>query len=59
LQKKRLLVTIAVRPWNGVSDFVDRAAARVLELNGKVEQVRGAAGERLQSVGNIGALLRF
>jgi len=43
----------------GVSDFVDRAAARVLEMNGKVEQVRGAAAQRLQRVGNIGALLRF
>jgi hypothetical protein len=43
----------------GVRDFLDRAAARVLELNGKVEQVRGSAAERLQGVGNIGALLRF
>jgi len=42
-----------------VNDFVERAAARVLEMNGKVEQVRGAAAEKLQTVGNIGALLRF
>ncbi|MGH9969882.1 MAG: trypsin-like peptidase domain-containing protein [Pyrinomonadaceae bacterium] len=42
-----------------VDDFVDRAAARVLEMRGKVEQVRGPAAERLQKAGNIGALLRF
>jgi peptide chain release factor subunit 1 len=46
----------AVHP---VDDFVERAAARVLEMRGKVEQVRGAAAEKLQEVGNIGALLRF
>jgi len=42
-----------------VNDFVERAAARVLEMHGKVEQVRGAAAENLQKVGNIGALVRF
>ena len=42
-----------------VGDFVDRAAERVLEMDGKVELVRGAAAERLQGVGSIGAFLRF
>ena len=42
-----------------VSDFIDRAAERVLELDGKVEEVRGPAPERLQEAGGIGALLRF
>ncbi|OLD98449.1 MAG: hypothetical protein AUI36_45120 [Cyanobacteria bacterium 13_1_40CM_2_61_4] len=44
---------------HGVSDFVERAAARVLDMEGKVEQVRGPAAERLQKVGSIGALLRY
>jgi peptide chain release factor subunit 1 len=43
----------------GVSDFIERAAARVLEMDGTVEQVRGAAAERLEQEGSIGALLRF
>jgi len=43
----------------GVSDFIDRAAERVLEMDGSVEQVRGAAAERLEKEGSIGALLRF
>jgi peptide chain release factor subunit 1 len=45
-----------VRP---VNDFVDRAIARVLDMQGKVEQVAGPAAERLQEVGSIGALLRY
>jgi hypothetical protein len=43
----------------GVSDFIDRAVERVIEMDGTVEQVRGAAAERLQQEGGIGALLRF
>jgi peptide chain release factor subunit 1 len=42
-----------------VSDFIDRAAERVLEMDGTVEQVRGAAAELLEQEGSIGALLRF
>ncbi|HEY0376931.1 MAG TPA: hypothetical protein VGC87_08245 [Pyrinomonadaceae bacterium] len=39
--------------------MIDRADARVLEMAGRVEQVRGAAATRLQEVGSIGALLRY
>jgi hypothetical protein len=42
-----------------VNDLIDRADARVLEMAGRVEQVRGAAATRLQEVGSIGALLRY
>jgi hypothetical protein len=42
-----------------ISDLLERAAARVLEMDGKIEQVRGPAAERLQKVGSIGALLRY
>jgi peptide chain release factor subunit 1 len=43
----------------GVGDFIDRAAERVLEMDGRVEQVCGPAAERLQEAGNIGAFLRY
>jgi peptide chain release factor subunit 1 len=43
----------------GVSDFIDRAAKRVLEMQGRVEEVRGLAAESLQKYGNIGAFLRW
>jgi hypothetical protein len=46
----------AVEP---VSDFVERAAARVFDMEGKVEQVRGPAAERLQEVGSVGAFLIY
>jgi peptide subunit release factor 1 (eRF1) len=42
-----------------VSDFVDRAAERVLDMQGRVEEVRGPAAERLQEHGSIGAFLRW
>ena len=43
----------------GVSDFIDRAAERVLEMQGRVEEVRGLAAESLQEYGNIDAFLRW
>jgi peptide chain release factor subunit 1 len=43
----------------GVSDFIGRAAERVLEMQGRVEEVRGLAAESLQQYGNIGAFLRW
>jgi len=42
-----------------VDDLIELAAARVLDMQGKVEQVQGPAAARLKEVGNIGALLRF
>jgi peptide chain release factor subunit 1 len=42
-----------------VDDLVERAGARVLEMSGKVEQVRDAAAARLQEAGSIGAFLRY
>jgi peptide chain release factor subunit 1 len=43
----------------GVSDLIDRADARVFEMSGKVEEVRGEAASRLREEGSIGALLRW
>jgi len=45
-----------VRP---VSDLMEPVAERVLEQDGKVEQVQGEAAELLRSAGSIGAFLRF
>lgn len=42
-----------------VSDFIDRAAERVLDMQGRVEEVRAPAAERLQEHGSIGAFLRW
>lgn len=42
-----------------LNDLIEFAATRVVEMHGKVEQVRGSAAARLQEVGSIGALLRF
>ncbi|HXG50182.1 MAG TPA: VLRF1 family aeRF1-type release factor [candidate division Zixibacteria bacterium] len=46
----------AVRP---VSDLMERMAERVVEQDGKVEQVQGDAAELLRGAGGIGAFLRF
>jgi peptide chain release factor subunit 1 len=47
----------AVRP---ISDLMQLAAARVLDMEGKVEQVGGDAGARMKKeAGSVGALLRF
>ncbi len=43
----------------GLSDFIDRAAERVLDMQGRVEEVRGPAAERLEDYGSIGAFLRW
>jgi peptide subunit release factor 1 (eRF1) len=42
-----------------VEDLIELAAARVMEMQGKVEQVRGAAATRLKEAGSVGALLRY
>ena len=42
-----------------VDDLIALAAAEVLQVQGKVEQVRGVAAERLKEVGSVGAFLRF
>lgn len=42
-----------------IDDLIETAADRVIDARGKVEQVRGVAGERLQQVGSIGANLRY
>jgi hypothetical protein len=42
-----------------VEDLIELAAARVIEMQGKVEQVRGAAARRLKEAGSVGALLRY
>jgi peptide subunit release factor 1 (eRF1) len=43
----------------GISDFIEQAAERVLDMQGKVEQLRAAAAERLQEHGSVGAFLRW
>ncbi|HEY8459324.1 MAG TPA: hypothetical protein VIM99_03035 [Blastocatellia bacterium] len=42
-----------------VDDLVDQAAQRVVASGGKIEHVSGAAAERLETAGNIGAFLKF
>jgi peptide subunit release factor 1 (eRF1) len=42
-----------------VDDLIELAAARVMEMQGKVELVRGPAAMRLKEAGGVGALLRF
>jgi peptide chain release factor subunit 1 len=46
----------AIKP---VDDLLERVVERVLEQDGKIEEVEGDAAMRLQEVGNIGAILRF
>jgi hypothetical protein len=47
------------QPVKGVSDFIERAVERVLDMQGKVEQVLGPAAERLEQHGSVGAFLRY
>lgn len=42
-----------------INDLIDRADTRVVEMDGKVEQVRGDAAARLGEEGGIGAFLRW
>jgi peptide chain release factor subunit 1 len=42
-----------------VADLVERIVERVLESDGKVEEVKGEAADRLRRAGGIGAILRF
>jgi peptide chain release factor subunit 1 len=44
---------------NDISDLIERAADRVLDTQGRVEQVRGPAAELLEKHGNVGAFLRW
>lgn len=46
----------AIKP---ADDLLERMIERVLEQDGKVEEVEGDAAVRLQQVGGIGAFLRF
>ena len=46
-------------PIRVVDDLIGFAAERVLDTNGKGEEVRGPAAERLREVGSVGAVLRF
>ena len=42
-----------------VDDLIELAAERVVEMEGRVEQVRGPAATRLKEAGSVGALLRY
>jgi peptide subunit release factor 1 (eRF1) len=46
-------------PLEVANDMVDLAARRTFELGGRIEQVKGAAADRLTEAGGIGGLLRF
>jgi hypothetical protein len=46
----------AIKP---VDDLLEQMLERVLEQDGKIEEVKSDAAIRLQQVGNIGAILRF
>lgn len=42
-----------------LDDLIETAAERVVDMEGKVEQVRGSAAARFRDAGSIGAFLRF
>ena len=44
---------------NRIDDLIEPIVERVIEQDGKIEQVAGDAALRLQQVGNIGAVLRY
>ena len=46
----------AIKP---VDDLLEQMIQRVLEQDGKIEEVTGDAALRLRQVGSIGAVLRF
>ena len=46
----------AIKP---VDDLLEQMLERVLEQDGKIEEVEGDAAIRLREIGNIGAILRF
>jgi peptide chain release factor subunit 1 len=46
-------------PVQVVDDLIGLLAERVLDMQGKVEQVGGPAAERLRKVGSVGAFLRY
>jgi len=46
----------AIKP---IDDLLEQMLERVLDQDGKIEEVEGDAATRLQQVGNIGAILRF
>ena len=47
------------KPIKRIDDLIEQMVERVLDQDGKVEQVAGDAALRLQQVGSIGAVLRF
>lgn len=46
-------------PMVRVADLVEALSERVLDMNGRVEEVRGHAAERLRARGGIAALARY
>jgi peptide chain release factor subunit 1 len=44
---------------NRIDDLIEQIVERVLDQDGKIEEVGGDAALRLQQVGNIGAVLRY
>jgi peptide chain release factor subunit 1 len=47
------------KPVRAINDFIQIAVERVMDLDGKIEQVRGPAAERLNEVGGLGAVLHY
>lgn len=47
------------KPLRAVDDLIQLAAERVIDAEGKVEQMRGPAAARLNEFGKIGAILRY
>jgi hypothetical protein len=47
------------KPLRAVNDLIQLAAERVIDAEGKVEQMRGPAAARLNEFGKIGAILRY
>jgi peptide subunit release factor 1 (eRF1) len=46
-------------PVRAIDDVIQFAVERVMDRDGKIEQVRGVAADRLRGVGGIGAVLHY
>ena len=51
--------TYCGKPVRTIDDLIQAAVERVMDLDGKIEQVQGPAAQRLKEVGSCGAVLHY
>ena len=51
--------TYCGKPVRTIDDLIQAAVERLMDLDGKIEQVQGPAAERLKEVGSCGAVLHY